>query len=154
GRTLSQLAPPAAFSGVEIPNTYNFSMSIPLLSLQGRGINTDLSLSYNTGLGEITSVNDPSRYYQAPAKGFNFNFGVLVEHNASVNCFVEKVSGLGFCPAGSPHPFWRSPLTFIDSSGGKHQAESSGGLAKDSSDIRIWSGTVLYPNGTTVLFGE
>lgn len=157
------VAPPAAFSGVERPDTASFIMSERLLTLSGRSLDVNLDLnydsstfqlSYNKDTGE-TWVSSAIYHPQFPAYGFTIGFGSLIHHNSFQSCFPETMSGVGPCVDGAWPPLSYQDSTFVDSTGARHRLKN--GLAQDGSDIRedFQSGqyTITYPDGTKLIFG-
>ena len=160
-RRTSSVEPPVAFSGVENPDNYSFKMSIPILSLLGRGINANLNLTYDSGIYQAdhqSPVISVSNYARTPGLGFYFNFGMLVRHNNSQSCRITKVSGNGFCPSSNgSSPGTMSDITFIESDGTQHRFRK--GISIDGSGLKLGNDTsgnfiVIYPNGLQILFNS
>lgn len=158
--------PPAAFSGTERPDTASFRMNIPLVNIPGRGLNLDLALHYDSSLYQLTwtgqnsLVDFTALHPQNPAYGFQLGFGMLVSHNAILDCHNFQ-SGSCF-PSAESCPFFNGGVevaratTFIDQSGARHRIEK--GISVDGSDLRSRPEngipTITFPDGTKVFFGN
>jgi RHS repeat-associated protein len=150
------MVPPVAFSGSDRPDTASFVMSEPLVSLPGRGLDVNLNLNYDSSIYQKSwnhtnlYVESTVRYPQTPGYGFTLGYGMLVAHNVSSVCRIERVSGTGLCNGDPTLPLFSSAYTFIDSTGARHRIE--GGITVDSSDLR-YDGNITYPDGTRMIFG-
>lgn len=134
---------PAAFPGTETPASENFSMSVPLVSLSGRGPGISLALNYNSRIWHQSFNGDmlPHLTYDVdsgwPAPGFRLGYGQM-----------ESQGGFGFTltdPDGTRHEMVQRAVgqpdyhtvdgTFITFRGGRA------------------GGTVTHPDGTRVEYG-
>ena len=157
----SVTAPPAAFPGMERPDTGSFMMSLPLVDLPGRGLNVKLNLNYDSSLYQLET--DQIHWYvkgtedtpQYPSRGFMLGYGMLIEHNANTSCSLFLLNGSGSCGTSPSGVSYFKGVTFIDETGAKHRIEN--GVSVDSSDIRLsfqnGSRIITYPDGTTYVFG-
>jgi RHS repeat-associated protein len=171
--TAGSVTPPAAFSGIERPDTASFLMSVPIVSLPGRGLSVNLNLNYDSSLyqkgtngnnlyiestrGDEFSYHDSIKGY--PGYGFTLGFGMLIKHNSLIlNCTESVVPTTSYCPGGPPPPTpgpGSGTVTFIDNTGARHRIAS--GISVDASDLRSGADagqpTITYPDGTKIIFG-
>lgn len=162
--TAGAVAPPAAFSGVERPDTASFLMSERLLSLPGRGLDLEVDLHYDSSLYQLDSdgIHQSVRHTrvgpQWPAYGFRMGYGTLIYQSVmSQNCSSQVIPAITYCPISPPRP--HAPAggaTFVDASGGRHRIED--GISVDSTDLRLSAEgglpTITYADGTTLYFGQ
>jgi RHS repeat-associated protein len=130
--------PAAATDGTEMPGSSNFSFSLPLLNLPGRGLNAAVSLIHNSRQwNKSGESNGATRmYYNFDkswlAPGFQISLGQL------------RVQS-GF-------------VTLIDPDGTRHEMinDPEGSTVYESIDgtfIRLDNGVATYPDGTQVTYG-
>ena len=136
--------PPAAISGTEMPGSANFSFSVPVADIPGRGLDVSLGLFYNSRLWNMseTSINRAKRMtYNAdggwPAPGFRLGYG-----------YVELKLQVG-----------GSHYLLTDADGTRHKlsyVESTGKyVSTDGTFITYQAGsqTATYSDGTRVIYG-
>ncbi|HEX8000712.1 MAG TPA: RHS repeat-associated core domain-containing protein [Pyrinomonadaceae bacterium] len=151
---------PAAFNGMDRPDTASFRISERLLSLPGRGLGVNLDLNYDSSIYQLSKTADNAFYVQStpkdsrPAHGFHLGYGKLIVQNATSQCRTTTI-GIGFCNEDFQYPNFTSSALFIDSTGARHQIER--GISVDSSDLRYYedanSPSITYPDGTKIIFG-
>jgi hypothetical protein len=134
----------------------NYVLSIPVVSLPGRGQNLSLTLFYNSKLW--TNIAQPGTTNQLdmafdhdqgwPAPGWSLGFGKVVRIG-SIGVALED-------PDGALHVFSGVVNPYIDGSTNFTSTTSDGTLI----NCRFWlfngqfvSGSASYPNGTIVEFG-
>jgi RHS repeat-associated protein len=140
-------APSAGAAGRtrERPGAANFSFSIPMAGLQGRGISVGVAGTYNSRIWNLSNGEDGNAYtydiggsnWMGP--GFTYGYGVLTHNNDS-----EQES-----------------FTLTDPDGQRHLLRLTGGTvytAHDGSGIYFYGagsygGTVYYGDGTRVGYG-
>jgi YD repeat-containing protein len=173
-----RVTPPAAFSGMERPDTASFLMSERLLTLPGRGLNVNLDMSYDSSLYQLdsngtqqfvtaTRGHQSGAYFTSndsvqgwPAYGFSLGLGTLIIHNVTdgSDCSYSVIPANSYCPGS----FFGSPaqgptaITYIDATGARHRFED--GISVDSTDLRLGftSGayTITSTDGTKIIFGK
>jgi RHS repeat-associated protein len=76
-------SPPAAMSGTEAPGSSNFTFSLPVIDLPGRGVDASLSLVYNSRIWNVSKTAGNLKRMTfcvggtTPAPGFTLGFGKL-----------------------------------------------------------------------------
>lgn len=139
--------PPASIEGEENPGSSNFSFSVPVTSLPGRGISISLALTYNSRMWNKWQLQgDVNKYltYDVdggwPAPGFNLGYGHLDWQGSS---------SYGY--------------TLVDPDGTRHQllkptTTSAYYESTDGTFIRVIVTsnvpTVTYTDGTQVLYSQ
>lgn len=132
-------APAAVASGTETPGSANFSLSVPVVNLAGRGPGVSLALNYNSRVwhnsgGTLTYDVDSGW----PAPGFRLGYGQMEDQGFYGFTLTE--------PDGTRHDMRRTGPT--------------GSVNYDSTDgtfihfqKRTGGGTVTYTDGTRVEYG-
>jgi RHS repeat-associated protein len=134
---------PAAFSGTETPASENFSLSLPLVSLSGRGPGVSFALSYNSRVWHQSFSHDGKQHltYDVdsgwPAPGFRLGYGQLEDQGSHGFTLTD--------PDGTRRELRRtSPNSNVYESRDGSFVRFVGGRA---------GGTVTYTDGTRVLYG-
>src|SRR5215213_2169888 len=103
---MSVAAPPAAFAGMDKPDTASFMMSLPLVDVPGRGVNVKLNLNYDSSLYQLDTdqihwfVKGTEDNPQYPSRGFMLGYGMLIDHNVDTKCSLHLLNGSGSCGNG------------------------------------------------------
>jgi RHS repeat-associated protein len=129
--------PPAAIAtGNELPGSDNFSFSIPVVNLPGRGLSVQLNLNYNSRIWNASPVpgGDTRLTYDVdkgwPAPGFNLSYGRLERRSNNSYTLLD--------PDGTRHEMRAEPTP-------------SYFVTVDGSNIRyyggVYGGSILYPDG-------
>lgn len=144
---------PAAVTGTEMPGSANFSFSVPLLNLPGRGQNLPLALSYNSRVWHKVQQGTalpPRLYYGINGGGFRLNFGSVegletLQNDEHCPVYMSE-KGSVISPDGTHHTVYlKSPPTeLVD-----YRYESNDGDITVSPSAE---GTVVrYANGTEII---
>src|SRR6266849_971916 len=141
--------PAAATQGTETPGSSNFSFSVPVVSLAGRGLDIDLSGFYNARLWNRVDMFGTRMNYDVdqgwPSPGFRLGYGKVVKGCNSCRSF-ELVDPDGtrhqmLDPNVSPQP----PSYNYDS--------ADGALIHLTTNANTPPISATYPDGTQVLYG-
>ncbi|MBI3651315.1 MAG: RHS repeat protein [Acidobacteria bacterium] len=127
--------------GAVLPEGSNFEFSVPLVSLGGRGIGTDIALFYNS---RVWSRRNNVMAFDAvngePSPGFTLGFGRIVAYQSGANyrlIWVEADGTRHYLGQGS----YSTTQTYTTTDGS--DISYTGNVA--------YGGTISYPNGTTLL---
>jgi RHS repeat-associated protein len=138
--------PPAAVStATETPGSDNFTFGVPVVSLPGRGVNTLLTLTYNSRLwNQSTDTHGGTHMtYDVdagwPAPGFRLGYG-YVEAQGSHGFTLEDANGT------------RHQLLKVNTNPNDYTYESTDGTFVRYVGGQGW-GTATYTDGTQVDFG-
>jgi hypothetical protein len=136
------------------PGAQNYTISVPVVNLPGRGLPVNLTLTYNSQVWTaVTDQNNNAGFvfdhqHAWPAVGWSLGFGRLVQMG-SEGATVEEPNGMLRLFSGSVSQY------SIDYSGSFHTTDGS--LIDGSYYIRddgcLSSGQALYPDGRAITFG-
>jgi hypothetical protein len=130
----------SATSGTETPSSANYTFGVPLLGIQGRGLDVGLSLTYNSRIWHKSTYVNTKMYFDVdsswPAPGFRLGYGQVENQGTAGYTLVE--------PDGT-----RRQMTSI---GTNLYRTTDGSLITYNSSG--WGGTVFYPDGTQVVYGS
>ncbi|HEY9402809.1 MAG TPA: BPSL0067 family protein [Pyrinomonadaceae bacterium] len=131
--------PPAAASGAETPGSANFSLSVPVAGLSGRGLGVSLALNYNSRLwhksGSKLTYDVDSGW---PAPGFRLGYGQMEDQGSSGFTLTD--------PNGTRHEMART------GSASSSDYDSTDGTFIHFHGGRGW-GTATYTDGTRIEYG-
>jgi RHS repeat-associated protein len=144
--------PAAATNGTEMPGSANFNFEVPIVSLPGRGLDTALSVVYNSRLWNKSGPsNQPHFTYDVdsgwPAPGFRIGYGMLVDYGDGTMTLADA--------DGTRHPIefvanglWSTDGTFIQVSG---SASAKTAIFSDGTRIKYGAsnGSNFYPTVVT-----
>jgi RHS repeat-associated protein len=138
--TLGAATPPAAISGTEMPGSANFSFSLPVADLPGRGLDVSLDLFYNSRLWNKSNRMTYDADGGWPAPGFRLGYG-----------YVELKIQLA--SQGGSH------YLLVDADGTRHKlayvSSTNKYVSTDGTFITFDAGsqTAIYGDGTHVIYG-
>jgi RHS repeat-associated protein len=137
----------------------NYLLTVPVLSLPGRGIGVELNLFYNANVWTVISVGSgPARRPSLqlaydhdkgwPAPGWSLGFGKAIRLG-SIGLVIQDADG-------TLHPF--AGEVFLKAGFTEFKCHTTDGTLIDG-EFELWSsgalisGTARYPNGTMVVYG-
>jgi RHS repeat-associated protein len=140
--------------------TGNYVLSVPILSLPGRGQNLSLTLFYNSKLW--TKIEDPSNPNKSdmvfdhdqgwPAPGWSLGFGKVVRIG-SIGVALEDPDGTLHAFSGVVNPYVDS-TNFVSTTSDGTLINCSFWLKNNQfTNGQFASGNASYPNGTIVEYG-
>jgi RHS repeat-associated protein len=137
--------PGSAAQTTEKPGSANFSFSVPVAELPGRGLDVDLSLYYNSRIWNKSTTSSSSTRMtynvngSAPAPGFNLGYGMIKIVRVDEYEYEYILSG----PDGSRHEFVWHTDSYRPTDG------SFISLSFDSGSNPI----ATFPDGSQILYG-
>ncbi|MBI3651684.1 MAG: RHS repeat protein, partial [Acidobacteria bacterium] len=125
--------------GAVLPEGSNFSMSLPLANVSGRGLGVSLALNYNS---RVWSRHGSAVTFDAaqtwPAPGFSLGFGRIIVYgasNATKYILIDPNGTRRYLGSGGT----RSQTVTLTTQDGTHITYAGNGN---------WGGTIYYPDGT------